>query len=149
MEEMTILQPHHKELISLFEKASLPEDAPLSLQMKTWDARWREESLDHYLSLGWSFGVFKEGELSAYILAQPFVFFRGMTQTLWVEWLGAINQAEADRVIDVAYRWARDKHFQKVATDSEQSFSSYIRESSFNFELDEGLMTLKTSKIRS
>lgn len=149
MEEMTVLQPQHKDLIMNFEKALIPVDAPLSVQMATWDARWREESLDHYLSLGWSFGVFKNGELSAYILAQPFVFFRGMTQTLWVEWLGAKNQVEANRVIDVAYRWARDKHFQKIATDISQNFSRHMKESSFQFELDEGLMTLKTSKIRS
>src|SRR5690606_30709973 len=117
-------------------------------QMKTWDARWRPESLDHYLQLGWSFGVLEDNQLKAYVLAQPFLFFRSFTQTLWVEWIAAVSSNHAARAIEVAYRWTRDKHFQTLVLESNQEFSHWATGSSFPFEDKDGFLVLKTSKIK-
>ena len=58
-------------------------------QFLSWQAPWRKESLEHYLSLGWSFLLRseKEGALLGYYLAQPLLFYRSQTQSLWVEYL--------------------------------------------------------------
>jgi hypothetical protein len=148
MQELIVLQPTHKEMILDFESQLLGENPSFEQKMKTWDARWRSEALDHYLPMGWSFGVLNEGRLSSYLLAQPFVFFRGLTQTLWVEWIGASNQDSASQVIEVAYRWARDKHFQKLVLEESQPFSSYAANSTFHFSQDQGLLSLSTSKMK-
>ncbi len=148
MEELIVLQPIHKDLLLQFERIQLGENPSFEVEMKSWDARWRPEALDHYLSLGWSFALLKDGKVSSYILAQPFVFFRGLTQTLWIEWIGAESQSNASQIIDVAYRWARDKHFQTLVLDENQSFSKYAYDSSFPFEKKDGLLSLKTSKMK-
>lgn len=148
MEELVILQPTHKDLILEFENRRLGDKPSFEAQMQSWDARWRAEALDHYLSLGWSFGVFVDGRLSAYVLAQPFVFFRGLTQTLWVEWIGADHLEGANRALEVAYRWARDKHFQNLVLETDQPFSHYAEGSTFPFERQNGFLILKTSKMK-
>lgn len=148
MEELVVLQPIHKELILDFENERLGKNPSFEDQMLSWDARWRSEALDHYLNLGWSFGVFRDGKLHSYILSQPFVFFRGLTQTLWVEWIGAYDLAGANRAIEVAYRWARDKHFQSLVLEDKQKFSQFALESTFSFEAQNGFLVLKTSKMK-
>ena len=46
-------------------------------------------------------------------MAQPLVFFRGFTQSLWLESIQFQNYDEALELIDVAYRLAKEKHLQK------------------------------------
>lgn len=148
MEELIVLQPPHKELILEFERSRLGENPSFEAQMKTWDARWREEALNHYLPMGWSFGVLREGRLVSYVLAQPFVFFRGLTQTLWVEWMGGITEEAAHKAIEVAYRWARDKHFQTIVLEKSQPFAKYFESCPFPVETQDGFVLLKTSKMK-
>lgn len=127
--ELKVLRLEDKDRILALEKtvaAEAPDFNPMEAEMASWHARWRPEALDHYLPLGWSFGAFDpdRNELKGYLLAQPLLFFRGMTQSLWVEWLRAADREIAASLAEVAYKWARDKHLQQVlyaAGDSETS----------------------------
>jgi len=147
-EELFILTPEDKDRITEFERRRMGENPSLEAQMLSWDARWRPEALDHYLSLGWSFGVKKEGRLVSYLLAQPFIFFRGLTQTLWVEWLAADSDENAQKVIEVIYRWARDKHFQSITLEESQDFARYFKAAPWAVESAQGFLVLKTSKMK-
>jgi hypothetical protein len=110
--EIKILQPSDQAAILQFERARLPA-TPDSF-MSEWHAPWRTEALEHYLPLGWSFGLFSKaaGTLTAYFLAQPQLFINGMTQSLWLEHVSFQNENEARRLMEVAYRLSREKHFQ-------------------------------------
>ena len=89
---------------------------------KSWSAKWRKEALEHYLKLGWSFIARDEqtktalsgGTVVGYFLAQPFLFFRGQTQTLWVEHIEADDSAIQQDLVDIAVKVAREKHLQRV-----------------------------------
>lgn len=148
MENLVVLQPQHKEQILDFEKGLLIDPNDIQAQMKSWDARWRAEALDHYLSMGWSFGQFKEGKLNSYVLAQPFLFFRGLTQTLWVEWLSASDSQGAQSMVDTAYRWARDKHFQALVFEKDMDHSKILKDSVFQVHELNGILFIKTSKMK-
>jgi hypothetical protein len=91
--------------------AQVPDE--MEREMKSWNARWRAEALEHYLKQGWSYGCFNDKqELTGFLLAQPILFARGLTQTLWVEHMEFANAESAQLLFDTAYRWSRDKHFQ-------------------------------------
>lgn len=97
---------------SLLESSELNE---IERELQGWNAPWREEALNHYLPLGWSFGIWGEGHhLKGYLLAQPFLFFQGLSQVLWVEHLAFKDEETAHKLVEIAYRWSRDKHLQKV-----------------------------------
>jgi hypothetical protein len=83
---------------------------------KSWQAKWRKEALEHYLKLGWSFIARDEktNRTVGFFLAQPFLFFRGQTQTLWVEHVEADDDETKRQLVDVAVRVAREKHLQRV-----------------------------------
>lgn len=148
MEEMIVLSPAHKESILAHEKQKLGPSPTVEQEMSTWDARWRAEALDHYLSQGWSFGIQNEGNLLSYALIQPVLFFRGLTQTLWVEWLSAETPESEQKLVEVVYRWARDKHIQAVVMESHLSFAQAFEESPFPTMIKDGILTLKTSKMK-
>jgi hypothetical protein len=116
MSEILVLSPQHINEIIEMERAKLNEEYadPMDAELNSWHAHWRKEALEHYLPLGWSFGIFENNRLSAFFLAQPFLFLGGLTQTLWVEYLSASNADKTAELIDLAYRVARDKHFQRV-----------------------------------
>ena len=95
-----------------------------------WNSRWRQESLEHYLKLGWSFIMrdqelaspySTEGGLSGYFLAQPLLFLDGQTQSLWIEHISFINLSARDQLCEFAYKLSRDKHLQKVYFPSQGS----------------------------
>ncbi len=111
-----ILLSTDKELLLNFELQRLSSqiEDEMEREMNSWSARWRGEALDHYLPMGWSFGCFKNDSLEGFVLAQPLVFFRGLTQTLWVEHLAFVSEAAGHSLVDTVYRWARDKHLQCV-----------------------------------
>ena len=134
MSELRILQPSDREAVIDFAKRQLAAATadPMEREMQSWSARWRSEALDHYLPQGWSFGAFQEGRLHGFILAQPILFFRGLTQTLWIEHLEGDGPEATDQLFDCALRWARDKHFQCV-----------VRE-----DVGGGLMETKTARFR-
>ncbi|MGZ3723175.1 MAG: hypothetical protein ACXVA9_09605 [Bdellovibrionales bacterium] len=112
--DLRILQHADKQAIMEFAKRQLASriEDPTEREMQSWSARWREESLDHYLPLGWSFGAYKGDALTGFILGQPLLFFRGLTQTLWLESIEALSPQIHAQLIDCAQRWARDKHLQ-------------------------------------
>ena len=101
-----------------FERMGLRMDGlgELEAQMEEWKSRWREEALYHYLPQGWSFGSFDEvtGELEAYFIGKVIPFFRSYTQVLWVERIHSDNPQMKMELIEVAYRYAREKHLQQV-----------------------------------
>lgn len=114
--EAIILRPEHTSLILDFEQAqaqSLKVD-PQDWQLQSWQAPWREESLNHYLPLGWSFAVLQEKKIIGYTLAQPFIFCGGLTQSLWVEYLSGLDQSVQAQLIETLYRWSREKHLQRL-----------------------------------
>lgn len=120
-----ILQLQDLDELLQFEAKKLNESpgTPEDRIFQSWNSRARKESLEHYLSLGWSFLVrdtevenplSSEGQLLGYMLAQPFLFFEGHTQTLWIEHLSYSTLATRDELCNLAYRLSREKHFQKV-----------------------------------
>jgi hypothetical protein len=121
MTEVKILTIENCESILTFEKSRLPGE-DFEREMATWHARWRKEALEHYLPLGWSFCKRKDGEMVAYILCQPLLFFEGWTQSLWIEHVSALHPEDAQEMIEIAYRWARDKHLQKVFFNTQLDF---------------------------
>lgn len=111
-----ILIETDKVAITDFEKVRLNETVAdtMEREMRAWNARWRDEALAHYLPQGWSFGTFNGAKLAGYILGQPYMFHRGLTQTLWIEHLSATDRETAKHLIEVAHKWSRDKHLQAV-----------------------------------
>ena len=92
-------------------------------QLQSWTTRWRRESLEHYLPMGWSFLARDLGQASAwgdegllvgYFIAQPMLFLDGQTQSLWVEHLQYSSLQTRDELCDLALRLSREKHFQRV-----------------------------------
>lgn len=101
-----------------FEKNLLDKafEDEMDKELASWSARWRKESLEHYLNLGWSFGIWSDinkTELLGYVLAQPLLFFRGLTQSLWVEHISGSKEIQQS-LIEIVYRWSRDKHLQQL-----------------------------------
>jgi hypothetical protein len=112
-----VLAPTELDEILAFEGARLAliEPDETSRMMAGWQAKWRREALESYLPLGWSFAIRDEQQmLQGYFLAQPLLFFRGQTQTLWVEWMSYTSAEVARELIELAVRWGRDKHLQRV-----------------------------------
>jgi hypothetical protein len=114
--EARILQNSDLDSILQFEQELLKNtiEDQMEREMSSWHAPWRRESLEHYLPQGWSFGVFNQKELVGYFLAQPQLFVRGMTQSLWVEHLNAHALETRLELVDIARRLCREKHFQML-----------------------------------
>jgi hypothetical protein len=111
-----ILDYEQKKLANL-----VPDETERTLQ--SWNARWRQEALEHYFPMGWSFLArdkdiqspnSSEGALVGYFMAQPFLFMEGQTQCLWIEHLSYSSLQARDELCDLAYRLSREKHFQRV-----------------------------------
>lgn len=103
------------EIIS-FEQSNLVrdvEDEQIRMFL-SWSAPWRKESLEFYLPKGWCFAVRDDARMVGYFLAQPVLFFRQMTQTLWVEYLNFENREIGEFLLDLAFKTAREKHIQSV-----------------------------------
>lgn len=131
LEVRILLLDKDRDTIVAFEKARLEKTGgdPMEKEMSTWSARWRPEALNHYLPQGWSFGAFtSDGKLTAYVLGQPFLFFRGLTQTLWLEHAGFTDREAMLKVLDVAHRWARDKHLQCVLMDGSPELNEFLKD---------------------
>ncbi len=92
--------------------AAIPDES--ERMFASWVAKWRRESLEHHLKLGWSFVARREGKIVGFFLAQPFMFFRSQTQTVWVEHIEAQDELVRRALIDVAVRVGREKHMQRV-----------------------------------
>jgi len=88
-----------------------------------WNSKWRQESLEHYSGLGWSFLArnkeipsqhSSEGLLVGYFTAQPLLFLDGQTQSLWIEHISYSSLQARDQLSELAYKLSREKHFQRV-----------------------------------
>lgn len=112
--DLKILEPKNDRDILEFESTRASHLDPIERELKSWTARWRQEQLQHYLSLGWSYGAFQDNKLLGYVLAQPLLFFRGLTQTLWVEHLSYLDVPVGESLLESCWKWAKDKHFQTV-----------------------------------
>lgn len=123
--------------IQEFEKKKLIETISdeMEREMYSWQAKWRKESLEHYLPNGWCFlaknpalpsETSSEGKLVGYFLAQPLIFFNGQTQSLWVEHTAYASLQARDELCDLAYRLAREKHFQRVYFPNNSSLQNAI-----------------------
>ncbi len=115
-DQLKVLRLDDKPKIIAFEKNKEAEsDDPLSF-MLNWSAPWRDESLDHYLNLGWSMAHTLEAnkDIKGYILAQPVLFFGGHTQSLWIESIRANSEIVFRTLLDAVTRVAKEKHLQQV-----------------------------------
>jgi len=114
--QIRILELSDVTLVHEFSRRGLREKISneMEREMFSWNAAWREESLRHYLSTGWSVGVFEADELKGYFLAQPILFMGNLTQVLWIEHLEATLPQDQDLLLDTATRYAREKHLQSV-----------------------------------
>ncbi|OFZ28706.1 MAG: hypothetical protein A2622_06375 [Bdellovibrionales bacterium RIFCSPHIGHO2_01_FULL_40_29] len=143
-----IAQPSDVESIYEFEvkqKVSEISDE-YERMMSVWTTSYRKESLEHYLKLGWSFlATDTSGNIQGFFLGQPLLFFDHYTQTLWVEYMSAINEAIATELMDVAYRLSREKYFQRVLVSEEIMQRPYTK--SFPFQTwERKTHFLKTTK---
>lgn len=113
-----VAAPSELEEILSFVKSRLNERESdlVARQFAEWSAPWRREALEHYLKLGWSFTARHgaRGTLAGFFMGQPFLFMRSQTQTLWIEYLDAVDDACKEGLVDVAIRLAREKHLQRV-----------------------------------
>ncbi len=118
--EIRILLPTDQETVAKFarERLELTAGDRMEVEMNSWIARWRPESLAYYLPQGWSFGAFQGAKMVGFILGQPLIFFRGLTQTLWIEDLIFTEPDVGLQLLEVAYKWSKDKHLQCVLVES-------------------------------
>lgn len=125
MEEIKIMTVDDLEEILQFEMHRLEGEA-IEKEFASWNAPWRREALNHYLPQGWSFIKKIDGQVMGYVMAQPVLFFQGWTQTLWVEQVNGVDKKTALEMLEIAYRWAKDKHLQKVFFREELNFAESI-----------------------
>lgn len=145
MEEIKIMTLENLEETLQFEMDRLPGSDGIEKEMLSWHAKWRREALNHYLPQGWSFIKKNNGKISGYVLCQPILFFQGWTQTLWIEHVAAIDQKNGLEMLEIAYRWAKDKHLQKVFFKQELDFAEQI---DFGTKNREGvLISMNTTKM--
>ncbi len=113
---------------------------------KSWSAKWRREALEHYLKLGWSFIARDENKNTiGFFLGQPFLFFRGQTQTLWVEHIEADYDEVKHQLVDTAVRIAREKHLQRVLFANSEVLRQGLK--NWNPEpLESDILVVKTTK---
>jgi hypothetical protein len=119
--EMDTIRTLEEELLSV----QMPDE--MERQIFSWNARWRKESLEHYIPMGWSFCARRGEELTGYFLAQPFLFFDGQTQTLWIEHLQAKDTVTRDALIELAVKLGREKHLQKVLFPSDEKITETLK----------------------
>ena len=127
--EVKLFLPEHVSQVLSFERQRLSSElGEIQKEMASWESSWREESLNHYSQLGWSFVLQEKDVLQGYLLAQPFLFFNKWTQSLWIEHLNFTNPEGGALLIDTVVRWARTKHLQKVLMNSASPQSSFVLE---------------------
>ncbi len=161
--EIRILQLADRDTILQYERQKLlalePDD--MERQMLEWHASWRTEALEHYLPLGWSFSVLSDvvgsdgtRALEGYFLAQPQVFTRGLTQTLWIERIQFNSGEVLGTLLEVAYKLCREKHFQQLLVATSPGLHVAMSEAGPFYDLlskfekvDDGVIGIKTAKF--
>ena len=149
--KLRVLSEQDAELIKNFELENLSQKISDEHErvFASWKARWRDEALNHYLKLGWSLGVWKdneETEFLGYFLGQVLLFYRGMTQNLWIEHLSAVSEESRNYLLDSAYRYSREKHLQRLIYDSSLNLDA----TGYKHQLvDDKFIEIFTSKANS
>lgn len=89
-----------------------------------WGSSARRESLEFYLQIGWSFVAIDRDskKICGYFLAQPVLFYRSMTQTLWIEEAGFCDEGVGVELGKIAFGIAKDKHLQRVLVNPQSRF---------------------------
>lgn len=152
MTNIKVLRPQDLSTIISFEKkfAAGKTDDPMDVEFLSWSAPWRQESLEYYLPLGWSFGVWSgEGDsvqLEGYFLGQAILFMQHMTQTLWVEHLSFLNLETAKELVNLAYRSSREKHLQKVIFNNSDPYESVLNTYKIN-DQDDSVRQINTTRL--
>lgn len=147
--QIRILLASDAEKIMAFARAELERSSEdsMDVELKSWTARWRGESLNYYLPQGWSFGAFQGEKLCGFLLGQPLLFYRGLTQTLWIEELIFNSPDVAGVLLETAYKWARDKHLQCVLLEGNSKRSEIVGEWKYAHELDEPMIEIRSSRF--
>lgn len=113
-----VLTPESEQEAFEFGQRELEKSVPDSFErmMMNWNSSWRSEALAHYSQTGWSFYLREpsSNKICGVILAQMVLFFNGQTQSLWVEDVAGDSELEIEQLLEIAIRWAKDKHLQKV-----------------------------------
>ena len=113
-------------------RVEVPDD--MERMMQIWNSRFRKEALQHYLKMGWSFIAYDEKEkIHGFFLGQPFLFFQGHTQTLWIEMITANDFKIEAELAEIAIKLSRDKHLQKVVLPKSVETLHY-ENSAFKFQ---------------
>ncbi len=146
--DLHVLQPADIDIIMDFEmkllKGKLRDEEDQAIQ--SWNARWRRESLEYYLSLGWSFGASVDSVFSGYFLGQALPFLDGQTQSLWIEHFQFLSLQVRDSLIETAIKLGHENHLQKVYFPNDslltkilQSYKAYLWQPS--------VLSIKTTKV--
>lgn len=148
-DQVFILNAGDADAIKQFEGALQAEGVGdiLDREMASWHARWRPEALEFYLPLGWSFGFRRDSELAGYLLAQPLLFFRGLTQTLWVEHVAFASVEIGQQLIDTAHRWAKDKRLQTVLFSEAEPLQAALKQFPAHSLLNDRIAEMKSAKF--
>jgi hypothetical protein len=114
--DFQVLSAPNLDEVYAFGEARLKKAIPNEDERKlaSWSVKWRKEELEHYLKLGWSFYAKRDGRVTGFFLAQPLLFFRGNTQTLWVEHLECEDHQTTESLVEIALKISREKHLQCV-----------------------------------
>ena len=114
--EFQVLSPNDLDEVYAFAESRFAQTAGDENERKfaLWTVKWRREALEHYLKIGWSFIARRNGVAAGFFLAQPFMFFRGQTQTVWVEHIEAVDESALEALAEVAVKVTREKHMQRV-----------------------------------
>lgn len=147
--EIRILLPADQDLVAAFARARLEQSASdqMEVEMHSWVARWRPESLAYYLPQGWSFGAFQSGKMVGFILGQPLIFFRGLTQTLWIEELIFTKSEIGLELLETAYKWSKDKHLQCVLVESSAARTQLVQGWKNAHHHEEPMIELRSSRF--
>lgn len=133
-----------KSAIQDLESTFLADMDPMERELLTWSARFRPEALEFYLPLGWSFGGFDgDKKLVGYFLAQPLLFFGGLTQTLWVEHLAYKTTETGQALLDLVTRLSKEKHLQRVLLA--ENFGLQL--SAGHQKIGDAIIEIKTSRF--
>lgn len=132
--EIRVIDVSELEEIYEFENSIL-QNSELDTEQKmlfSWKAPWRREALEFYLPNGWCFAIRESDskQILGYYLAQPILFMRALTQTLWVEHLSFQEEKIAHQLIDLAYRAAREKRLQSVLFQPNEKYSHLVEQHS-------------------
>lgn len=115
----------------------------------SWSVKWRREALEHYLKLGWSFIARRAGQIEGFFLAQPLLFFRGQTQSLWIEHIEATDRTVMSTLLEVAIKVAREKHLQRVLYSETPELESVMLAANGGYSsaiISEAIMEVKSTK---